>query len=130
MLKMEKRMRSRSRLHSKQNEGIHQSILQHVDRYKFRKMGDRKIIGCLNSMENAGIGGTLKDSDYKVAELEVAFKPQQRFRVTAAKSRRTWQCTIRAPRTVMDPITMDVEWKEANTVCFLCAVSCSPKLSF
>ena len=104
-----------------------QSVLQNIDQFKLRKIGDLKIIGCHNSMENAVIAGSLNENNYTVAGLEIAHKPQQRLRVTEMKSRRTWKCTIRPPRSLMDPITMDVEWKEANSVsiCFIFCVCSS-----
>jgi len=85
-----------------------------VDCYKFRKMGDLKVIGCLNTMDEAVIGGSLKDTNYRTATLQIAFRPQQRLRITVPKHRRMWRCTLHPPQHVLDPLTMEVEWEEED----------------
>ena len=61
----------------------------------------------MNDIEHAEIGGTFKENNYKKAKLEVKFKKK---RVKA--SRRIWDCTIKAPKSIVDPITMKVKWTD------------------
>ena len=85
---------------------------QYYDKYKIRKYGDVRIIGCMNDKFFADIGGGLIKKDYKKAKLEIRFK--KRRIPNAAHQRRIWNCTIQAPEKVENPITMKVKWEEHN----------------
>ena len=82
------------------------------DKYKIRKYGDVRVMGCMNDMTHADIGGGLLKANYKKAKLEIRFKKRRIH--NAAHQRRIWNCEIHPPEDDESPITMTVNWEEHN----------------
>ena len=82
------------------------------DKYKLRKYGDVRVMGCMNDVDFADIGGGLIKKDYKKAKLEIRFKKRRIH--NAAHQRRIWNCEIHPPEDNFSPITMTVKWEEHN----------------
>ena len=81
------------------------------DEYKLRKIGDLRIIGCLNNAKYAEIRGSFNRSNYKKATLQIAFKQR---RIKNSKAKRIWKCTLFPPESVASDIRMSVKWEEIN----------------
>ena len=78
--------------------------------YKFRKMGDRKIIGFVRSKtdKDSLVTGWLNRNDFKKAKLETKSKKQR-------KDKRVLQCQLIAPQSFMDSIRMKIKWQHTKT---------------
>jgi len=80
---------------------------------KFRKIGDRKIIGFLNDSKSVSrpkplvISGWLNRTDFKKAKL--ATKAQRN-----STEKRTFQCHLIPPETFMDPLSMKIKWERTR----------------
>eukprot|EP01084_Bolivina_argentea_P159734 278204_1 len=87
----------------------------YVEKYKIRVVGDLRIIGCINNINYANIGGVLNLNNYRKAKLEIRFGQR---RIINMKQKRVWKCEIIAPQNnnnnIFNPILMKVKWKEIN----------------
>eukprot|EP01083_Nonionella_stella_P308875 1091660_1 len=110
-VRLNKRHKSKSRPRVKRKMSIKQKSEQYVEKYKLRKIGDKRIIGCMNNIDYAELGGTFSKSNYTKAKIEIKFKKR---RIKVYNSRRVWSCELIPPKSIIDDITMKVKWEEIN----------------
>ena len=90
-------------------QGLEQ--LNKFARYKFRKIGDSKLVGCMlvHNKDVAEIGGALNQKNFKKCKMEVSFKRRR-----SQNARRVWNCELIPPQSFADAIVMNVKWEEIN----------------
>eukprot|EP01083_Nonionella_stella_P149875 476623_1 len=105
----------RQKMPLKQRYGRSMSIKEksemYYEKYKFRKIGERRIIGCMNNIDYAEFGGTFAQSNYKKAKMEIKFKKR---RIKVHDQRRLWFCELTPPQSLVDDIIMKIKWEEIN----------------
>ena len=77
--------------------------------YKFRKIGDRKLIGCILAADGRHpIGGWLKRNDFKRAKLKMS-DPER------IKDKLLLKCNWTPGESKSDPLQMRIEWEHKKT---------------
>ena len=81
-----------------------EALMMTTEHYKFRKIGDRKIVGCQIDSRRLVITGWLNKSDFKKATLKAKTGKK-------GKDSRQYQCQLIAPKGTDDPLRMKIKWE-------------------
>ena len=90
------------------------ALFQQFETYKFRKVGDLKVAGCLvrNNRNAAALDGTLKARNFRKATMDMTFRGRRRHKKGGRERTQRWNVELLPPKSMIDPITMKIRWEE------------------